>query len=278
MNSGAWEDPLLLSTTSRITTQLHTIGKRCSDPFSINGSSHSENKNHSTPSPLNSTGSSTTSTADIINLLNGNNHSLNHNRSQLSTNKENRPRLEHTPSTHTITSEESWCSFEKNSEHDLSSDGEDEKSERSLASINIRNSQLRSTLSKAKQHLSFEKWRNHYNNNSGNNQLSGNKTMASQASQDTTSLGEPPSSRLSRWFSIRRGSTHQYEVGSKDVSDGRANSVDSAKQIQQHHQQTLRTASAGVMMPHLSEVRFSFVLTMLYLAPFGSKTNATGYD
>lgn len=277
MNSGAWEDPLPLSTTSKITSQLHTIGSRRSEPLhpfsplhkTITSSNTGENNNHLTPSsPFNSsshstkagrqpelskiTASTTTAAATINNLLNGNHLPL-HTDSQLPTNNKNRRRLEHTPSARTISSEESWCSSEKSSEHDLSSDGEDEKSERSIASINIRNSQLRSTLSKAKQHLSFEKWRNHYNNNSSSNQSAANNAMASQAAQDATSPGESPAGRLSRWFSIRRGSTHQYDVGGKDVRDGRANSVDSDdKSLNQQLQQ--QPPSTGVKMPLLPEV------------------------
>lgn len=78
--------------------------------------------------------------------------------------------------------------------------------------------------------------------------------MASQAAQDVTSPGESPAGRLSRWFSIRRGSTHQYDVGGKDVRDGRANSVDSDDKFLNQQLQQQQPQSAGVKMP-LSEVR-----------------------
>lgn len=170
------------------------------------------------------------------------------NRLNFDSNFNNRRRLEHTPSARTVSSEESWCS--ERSEHDLSSDGEDEeKSIGSITSTNSRNSQLRSTLSKAKQHLSFDKWRNHLNNsiNSGHS-----ITMPSQQ-HDSTSPGESPAGRLSRWFSIRRGSSHQYDIGGKDVRDGRANSVEL-------DDKTLnpKTSLTGHKMPLLREVRNIF--------------------
>lgn len=272
LNGGAWDSPLPLSTVNKISSQLQTINSRRSEP-SIHsfaslhrGGTTTVNNNDSTiiKHPANAT--STANNQQTVSIANGNDTTP------------NRHRLEHTPSARTISSEDSWSWEKNNSEHDLSSDGEDEKSERSIASINIRNSQLRSTLNKARQHLSFEKWRNHYNNSSSNNS-SGNSTMSSQAAHDATSPGESPAGRLSRWFSMRRGSTHQYDVGGKDVRDGRANSVDCdersfASQLQQqlqppHHLQqqqqlqqiqqpthhsTPNSAQADVKMPQLPEV------------------------
>lgn len=87
--------------------------------------------------------------------------------------------------------------------------------------------------------------------------------MSSQTSHDATSPGESPAGRLSRWFSIRRGSTHQYDVGGKDVRDGRANSVECEDktfnpQQQQQQQSTPKTTNADVKMPLLPEVFYCY--------------------
>lgn len=129
--------------------------------------------------------------------------------------------------------------------------------------------------------MSFDKWRNGNNRNSTGE---GNGVMPSQHSQETiTTPGESPGGRLSRWFSIRRGSTHQYEVG------GNRNSIDSDEppltpttlQQQQQQQQTSSSQSSGKQgqqqsqgqsvldgrvpqgsnkMPQLLEVRFDFII------------------
>ncbi|XP_068153000.1 rho guanine nucleotide exchange factor 10-like protein [Drosophila tropicalis] len=44
--------------------------------------------------------------------------------------------------------------------------------------------------------------------------------------EDITTPGESPGSRLSRWFSIRRGSSHQYDVGGRDGRQSAASSFD----------------------------------------------------
>ncbi|XP_017146061.1 uncharacterized protein LOC108158321 isoform X2 [Drosophila miranda] len=125
----------------------------------------------------------------------------------------------------------------------------------SLSANNQRNSQLRSTFNKAKQHLSFDKWRTAgTGTGTGTGPASGSgsgtaaaatgtssnsgQTAATDSSssmimrrasactlpasgggggtgsqrEDLTTPGESPGGRLSRWFSIRRGSTHQYDV------------------------------------------------------------------
>lgn len=156
-----------------------------------------------------------------MNVNNLTNHTVIVHTNNSTTEINDRRRLEHTPSTRTISSEESWCSEGQNSEREISTDDE-EDSDRSITSKTARNSQLRSTLNKAKHHLSFDKWRNSSNRNSTGE---GNGIMSSQHSQEiTTTPGESPSGRLSRWFSIRRGSAHQYEVA------GNRNSIDNDEQ------------------------------------------------
>lgn len=187
-----------------------------------------------------------------------NNHITHNNCSNSNRNR----RLEHTTSA--ISSEDSsWYSERAGSENDLSSEGEDE-SDRSVSSTNARNSQLRSTLNKAKHHLSFDKWR------SGGG--SANSSHSSSASggggggagtlpphHDSTSPGESPGGRLSRWFSIRRGSVHHYDLGSGGGGGGkesRGSSVETDtdnKPPPAPSSQTLKS-SGGNKMPQLSEV------------------------
>ncbi|XP_011265056.2 rho guanine nucleotide exchange factor 10-like protein isoform X3 [Camponotus floridanus] len=95
-------------------------------------------------------------------------------------------------STQSARSEDSWCSA---SDHDISSDDESEKSNISIKS----NCQLRNTLHKAR--TLCDKWR--FQNIPAN----------------SADLLESPGNhgRLSRWFSIRRGSTHHYDVDSSDT-------------------------------------------------------------
>jgi len=122
----------------------------------------------------------------------------------------------------------------------------------SLSAGNQRNSQLRSTFNKAKQHLSFDKWRTAASSasatasNPSPNSLSAQAqcdrdsnmimrrasacTMstsgASAQREEITTPGESPGGRLSRWFSIRRGSSHQYDVGGRDGRQSLASSID----------------------------------------------------
>ena len=122
----------------------------------------------------------------------------------------------------------------------------------SLSATNQRNSQLRSTFNRAKQHLSFDKWRSSNANNSaadtssnsstssGSGSGSNNGTLTRRASttcanmptahqpprEDITTPGESPGGRLSRWFSIRRGSSHQYDVGGRDGRQSNSSSID----------------------------------------------------
>ncbi|XP_075157814.1 uncharacterized protein LOC142231079 [Haematobia irritans] len=120
----------------------------------------------------------------------------------------------------------------------------------SLSATNQRNSQLRSTFNRAKQHLSFDKWRSTHSQNSpaesssnsstGSNSIGGGGTLTRRASttcatmptahqpprEDITTPGESPGGRLSRWFSIRRGSSHQYDVGGRDGRHSNNSSID----------------------------------------------------
>lgn len=146
-----------------------------------------------------------------------------------------RKKLEHTPSARsTVSSEDSWCPSEDHDNDEISSfnDEDDILSDRSSSLISVaRNSQLRLTFNKAKQHLSFDKWR--HNSSS---------TMPSSNNQE--SPGEPLS-RLSRWFSIRRGS-HQYDLNTSVNSQNR--SVSAEKENDEK-------LANGKKMPQLQEVK-----------------------
>ncbi|XP_031840329.1 rho guanine nucleotide exchange factor 10-like protein isoform X1 [Nomia melanderi] len=111
------------------------------------------------------------------------------------THRQHHPTLKATrsnTSTQSARSEDSWCSA---SDHDLSSDDESEKSNISIKS----NCQLRSTLHKAR--TLCDKWRSQ-----------------NMRVNNTDPLDSPGNhGRLSRWFSIRRGSTQQYDVDSSDT-------------------------------------------------------------
>lgn len=172
-----------------------------------------------------------------INSIINNNHLISNtspiNHSQL-LNKPHK-KLEHTPSARsTISSEDSWCPSEDHDNDDISSfnDEDDNLSDRSTSLISAaRNSQLRQTFNKAKQHLSFDKWRNN-----------SSSTMPSSNNQE--SPGEPLS-RLSRWFSIRRGS-HQYDLNtSTNSSHSRSGSIEKDSDDK---------LANGKKMPQLQEV------------------------
>ncbi|XP_039226082.1 rho guanine nucleotide exchange factor 10 isoform X2 [Drosophila yakuba] len=131
----------------------------------------------------------------------------------------------------------------------------------SLSAGNQRNSQLRSTFNKAKQHLSFDKWRTaatgsatgsasgpgssttESNNAAASNMIMRRASACTMPStggaggggggsgggsqrEEATTPGESPGGRLSRWFSIRRGSSHQYDVGGRDGRHSTASSFD----------------------------------------------------
>lgn len=255
MNSGVWEDPLPISNANKTSNSnnnhLHSIGSRRSEPpFSALRLSNKLNTN-----PLSSVAAAAAAAAS---LQNGN-YTL----TTLQQNYKNRKRLEHTPSSRTVSSEESWSS-ERGSEQDFSSDGEDDdkKSITSLTSVHLRNSHLRSTLNKAKQHLSFDKWRGGGASNNHSNTHS--QTMPSQQ-PDNLSPGElTPGGRLSRWFSIRRGSAHQYDFGAGKNAigrDSRANSLELDDKINKQTNSLNGTTINGYKMPLLPEVRANFVFS-----------------
>lgn len=256
MNSGAWEDPLPISNAGKSNNgHLHSIGSRRSEPFSALRLSNKLNTN-----PLSSVAAAA---AAAVSLQNGN-YTLN----TIQQNFKNRKRLEHTPSSRTVSSDEGWCSERGGSEHDFSSDGEDEdkKSINSLTSVNTRNSHLRSTLNKAKQHLSFDKWRGGGGGGSAGSNNHSNTTAMPTQQPDTLSPGETPGGRLSRWFSIRRGSAHQYDFGASKNSgrDSRAGSVDIDEKSKQSA--TLNgTIINGYKMPLLPEVCTMHNIHTLYM-------------
>lgn len=252
LNPGSWEDPL-----------PHTHNATV---VNYNGSTN--NSRRSTDLPLTTTC-----------LNNRHNNNLNvkqfnlNNSVNLGNNTNNRRRLEHTPSARTISSEESWCSEGIASDRELSSDDDDE-SDRSISSSTPRNSQLRLTFNKARQHLSFDKWRGNNNNstnittstttnNNNPSSLNNSSSNSSSASSNNTTMPTSsvntespvePFSRLSRWFSMRRGSTHQqYDLGStRDSREIRASSVD---HVDNGDSQAATISSNK--MPQLNEVRSS---------------------
>lgn len=102
-------------------------------------------------------------------------------------------------------SEDSWCS---GSDAELSSE---EESDRSAASSTRTNGQLRNTLNKAR--TLCDKWRSSGGIGS-NHRLSLDGSLPSETlPQNSTNQG-----RLSRWFSIRRGSAHQYDIENTDAT------------------------------------------------------------
>lgn len=259
LNPGSWEDPLPRTHNATI----------------VNYNGITNNTRRSTDLPL---------TTTCLNNRHNNNLSakqfnLNNATAAVATlgnNTNNRRRLEHTPSARTISSEESWCSEGVASDRELSSD-EDDESDRSISSSTPRNSQLRLTFNKAKQHLSFDKWRNNSNNNitTNNNNPSGslNSSNSSTASSNNTTMPSTsvntespvePFSRLSRWFSMRRGSTHQqYDLGStRDSRDLRAGSVDHVDNSDVQAANRAATISSN-KMPQLNEVTNDIIFKLL---------------
>lgn len=233
LNSGSWEDPLPLSHATKHSYSFTAFAARRTEPFS---SIRRGKINTFQYSPF------------AAAAANGLTVSAAH----------NRRRLEQTVYARTISADESWCSERNNGhEHDhLSSDGEDDdkKSISSITSTSTRNSHLRSTLHKARQHLSFDKWRNSLN--SSNSNSSANTTMmTTHPHESSLSPGEStPGGRLSRWFSIRRGSAHQYDFGGsgggkENGRDSRASSIEADDRTKQ-----IPVTINGHKMPLLPEV------------------------
>ncbi|XP_017067317.1 uncharacterized protein LOC108105335 isoform X1 [Drosophila eugracilis] len=149
----------------------------------------------------------------------------------------------------------------------------------SLSAGNQRNSQLRSTFNKAKQHLSFDKWRtaatgsatgsasatapgsssSTENNNAASNMIMRRASACTMPSNggggggsgggsqrdEATTPGESPGGRLSRWFSIRRGSSHQYDVGGRDGRHSTASSFDTPDSASGNSQNTGKNGSGS---------------------------------
>lgn len=290
LNSGAWEDPLPLSNAVKLSHQLHTVDSRRSDHLHTNPFTAAAftNNIHQLHKPnLNNNHLTAVSAASLSQHLNGSAGYSPHIGANITGNCHNTTtagagtrtgggrRLEHTPSARTISSDDSWCSERGAYDNELSSEGEDE-SDRSVTSTNARNSQLRSTLNKAKHHLSFDKWRGSNNSSSQSSSGSANTstTMPSPQSQqppqhqhhnDATSPGESPGGRLSRWFSIRRGSSHHYDIGGKDTSRSSSIETDEKQPPPVSTAQTQRN-SCGNKMPQLSEV--GFLLWILFYIDF----------
>lgn len=197
---------------------------------------------------------------DLNNLLNNqnNNHLI------ISANIKKHKKLEHTPSARTVSSEDSWCSSigsgRCNSEHnDCFDDGssinedDDSVSERSSSFVSTpRNSRLRLTFNKATQHLSLDKWRNSSSNNNLNHAISShsnNSTMPSTTTTTSATNSQESSneslSRLTRWFSMRRGS-NQYDLNGSNNS-GRSSSIEKSFENDDK-------SASGKKMPQLQEV------------------------
>lgn len=142
-------------------------------------------------------------------------------------------------SVHSVKSEDSWCSA---SDHEHSSDDESEKSNISVKS----NYQLRNTLHKAK--TLCDKWR------SQNIRL--NNTT--EPLDSSNSQG-----RLSRWFSIRRGSTHQYDV---DSSSSDTSAVSMCSPLKQQQSSPLHQSTAAPIVSPMSRLaEVSKKIISLYL-------------
>lgn len=92
--------------------------------------------------------------------------------------------------------------------------------------------------------MSFDKW---LGGNNSQTSTTGIATM--QSHTEVTSPADSPTGRLSRWFSIRRGSSHNYDVGGKDSRSGSLE-----KEIKSPGLQMDRTSTSGSKMPQLSEV------------------------
>lgn len=227
MNAGVWEDSLPAPNVAKLNQQqLQSTDTRRTDsqkPFTTIDQQHNKNIN--------------------------NNHLASKHKSpnqKYYHTTQNCRRLDPNSSTRTNSSEDSYWSERATSDNDISSDGEDE-SDRSVTSVNIRNSNLRSTLNKAKHHLSFDKWRG---SNSSQSSTSGNVSMQSQT--EIASPGESPGGRLSRWFSIRRGSAHHYDLGSKDCRTTTGN-VEKENKLPAAKVGNVNSSS-GIQMPQLTEV------------------------
>lgn len=250
-----WEDSLPRSNSVSSTTDTFNLQS------TARNSNHSINSlpKHKNPYNLNTVNNNQeTSFYDpkilSINSVINNNH-LSNKISQKNIHSQNLnkvcKKLERTPSGRSaVSSDDSWCLSEDHYNDDISSYNEntDNLNHRNTSLISAaRNSQLRLTFNKAKQHLSFDKWRHNPS-----------PTMPSSNNQESP---VEPLSRLSRWFSIRRGS-HQYDLNTSTNSSHRSNSVDKEND---------EKLSTDKKMPQLQEVdKMNFIVQQKCLSELPS--------
>lgn len=258
----SWEDPLPRSNSISNAFNPQSVTRKSSNSI-ISFPQRHNSYNLNSVNNNNNNGSSNQETSfynqqQILNLnslINNNhlttspiNHSSPHHHQQqqqqqqqiISSDLQLHKKLEHTPSARSnVSSEDSWCPSEDHDADDISSynDDEDNLSDRSTSLISTRTNQLRLTFNKAKQHLSLDKWRN----------SSTTSIMPSSTNHHNNqeSPGEPMS-RLTRWWSMRRGS-HQYDLNSSNGSN-RSGSIEKDGDEKS-------TMSNGKKMPLLQEVK-----------------------
>lgn len=257
----SWEDPLPRSNSISGTTNIsdsfnpQSVTRKSSNSILSLGQRHHHSYNLNSVNNNNHEASFFSSQLINLNSLINNNHLINTSSPTIvnhhhHTSAKRHRKLEHTPSSRsTVSSEDSWCPSETDHEvDDISSCNDDDEtlSERSSSSLisSTRNSQLRLTFNKAKQHLSFDKWR------SPSSISSSSATMPSSNAQDST---VEPLSRLSRWFSIRRGSNN-YDLSSSSSTN---NSPNRSGSIEKDNDDKLAN---GKKMPQLQEVCCTFFL------------------
>lgn len=73
-----------------------------------------------------------------------------------------------------------------------------------------------------------------------------------QSQTEVASPGESSGGRLSRWFSIRRGSAHQYDLGSQDCRT--PGNVEKDNKMVTTSKVASTNCSGGNQMPQLTEV------------------------
>lgn len=257
----SWEDPLPRSNsisnanafnpqsvTRKSSNSIISFPQRHHNSYNLNTVNNNQETSFYNPQIIN------------FNSIINNNHLINSNepatvseQPQQSPQKTYR-KLEHTPSARsTVSSEDSWCPSEDHDADDIISsythDDDDNLSDRSTSLISTRTSQLRLTFNKAKQHLSLDKWRN---SSSATGSIMPSSTHNNSHNQE--SPGEPMS-RLTRWWSMRRGS-HQYDLSNPN-SPNRSGSVEKDGDD--------KATQNGKKMPLLQEVREFFEFLELNL-------------
>lgn len=79
-----------------------------------------------------------------------------------------------------------------------------------------------------------------------------------QSQTEVVSPGESPGGRLSRWFSIRRGTAHQYDLGSSKDCRTAGNLEKENKLPASKTGNT--NCSSGIQMPQLTEVSVNWMV------------------